>query len=194
MMGIGNNTDNVNYKNALIGTGTQYVDTGIPVTDSTVIKASVYIESFNRDYMNVFGTYLNECGCIRQSNASMLGFPYRGNSEVVNYMEITIPGQFDILYDLPNKTFGINGTHRAFNGANTQKLSNQTMWIFAKKQYGNNPNRIGSFKLYSFSMEELGKKIIYLLPALDSSGIACLYDKVSGRYFYNIGTGQFEYE
>ena len=68
------------------------------------------------------------------------------------------------------------------------------MWIFAKKQYGNNPNRIGSFKLYSFSMEELGKKIIYLLPALDSSGIACLYDKVSGRYFYNIGTGQFEYE
>ena len=43
-------------------------------------------------------------------------------------------------------------------------------------------------------MTKAGEKVIDLYPALDNQGIACLYDMVSGKYFRNSGTGEFEYE
>ena len=44
------------------------------------------------------------------------------------------------------------------------------------------------------TVSSAGEKVIDLYPALDDQGIACLYDMVSGGYFYNSGTGEFEYE
>lgn len=31
------------------------------------------------------------------------------------------------------------------------------------------------------------------IPVLDSNGVPAMYDRVSGQYFYNLGTGQFKY-
>lgn len=48
-----------------------------------------------------------------------------------------------------------------------------------------------SYKLYSFKIYDNGNLVFEGLPAKDPDSIPCLYDTVSGGYFYNAGTGSF---
>lgn len=194
-MGTGNTTDKVNYKNALIGTGSQYIKTNAAVTDNTIIRCSLYIENWNRNYMNLFGTGANDSGVIQNDGYDSLGFLYKGYNQQVNTIEFIPPNKADIFIDYKNKIYTLNGTTKNF-GNPLYSFQNGVMWIFAKPNVvgGNVPNIIGTFKLFSFSMKENGITVLDLKPCLDEEGIPCLYDKISKSYFYNSGTGQFEYE
>ena len=46
-------------------------------------------------------------------------------------------------------------------------------------------------KLYSFKAYNDNVLIRDFIPILDSDGVACMYDRVSGTIFYNAGTGDF---
>ena len=48
-------------------------------------------------------------------------------------------------------------------------------------------------KLYYFRLREEGKLVRDFIPVLDWSDIACMYDNVSKGFFYNAGTGTFNY-
>jgi len=48
-----------------------------------------------------------------------------------------------------------------------------------------------SFRFYSFKIYDDGTLIRDFIPVLDPNGVACMYDTVSGEYFYNAGTGDF---
>jgi hypothetical protein len=48
-----------------------------------------------------------------------------------------------------------------------------------------------SGKIYSFLVYENNTLIQDLRPALDYNNVACMYDMVTGKYFYNQGTGEF---
>ena len=46
-------------------------------------------------------------------------------------------------------------------------------------------------KLYSAQITEGTEIIKDFIPVVDKNGVACLYDKVSGEFYYNKGTGNF---
>lgn len=186
--------DGIHYLKSIISTGKQYIDTGVPVTDNTVIYASFYIEAFHINYENYFGSYLNLCACIREGGSTALGFPFKGNPETVNSIPAKPPLKCDVAINIPEEKYIFNGTESQFKRNNNHDLGDWSMWIFAKRNNNQKVDVPGSFKLYSFSMEELGEKKIDLRPALDPSDIACLYDTISCRYLYNQGNGVFEYE
>lgn len=48
--------------------------------------------------------------------------------------------------------------------------------------------------IYNFKIEEDGKLIQNLIPYLDKDGVPCFKDTVTGKLFYNQGTGEFTYE
>ena len=99
----------------------------------------------------------------------------------------------DIAIDIAQKKAVVNEAEINLQ-VGTNEI-NTTMCIFAKKRLDQDVLDVpGSFKLYSFAMTKAGQKVIDLYPALDNQGIACLYDMVSGKYFHNSGTGEFEYE
>jgi len=50
-----------------------------------------------------------------------------------------------------------------------------------------------SVKIRRCWYEENGVRKIDLGPALDSNGVACMRDSISGTYKYNSGTGDFIY-
>lgn len=52
----------------------------------------------------------------------------------------------------------------------------------------------GSIHMASFSMSRNGITLLQFVPALDQSGVPCMYDMVSKKPFYNQGTGEFLYE
>lgn len=50
-------------------------------------------------------------------------------------------------------------------------------------------------RIYSFSVTDntTSSKVLDLIPVLDSNNVPCMYDKVSGTFLYNQGTGVFNY-
>lgn len=55
----------------------------------------------------------------------------------------------------------------------------------------NNVDYRGLAKIWSYKHYRNSALICDLIPVLDSDGVACMYDKVSGKFFYNKGTGEF---
>ena len=83
------------------------------------------------------------------------------------------------------------------NGTNVQEDTNRKFFLFASQNNSNrntanlSPN--SKFIIYNCVIKNtINNKILRdMVPVLDGLGTPCLYDKVSGRYFYNQGTGDF---
>lgn len=48
-------------------------------------------------------------------------------------------------------------------------------------------------RIYDFKIYDNNTLIQHLRPCLDYNNVACMYDMVTGKYFYNQGTGEFKY-
>ena len=46
-------------------------------------------------------------------------------------------------------------------------------------------------RIWKYTHKRNGKLIRDLVAALDENGVVCMYDKISGTFFYNKGTGTF---
>lgn len=181
----------VNFVRSLISTGTQCIDTGIIPDDETVIEASLYIEAHHKVYESYFGCSGKQLGLTRESSQiNKLRIADRGSITTFGFV---IPNKMDIAIYIAQRKATVN--EERVNLAFGKYDIRTTMCIFAKKkEYSDALDVPGIFKLYSFAMTKAGQKVIDLYPALDDKGIACLYDMVSGKYFHNSGTGEFEYE
>ena len=181
----------VNFVRSLISTGTQCIDTGIIPDSETVIEASLYIEANHKGYENYFGCMANQCALMW--NASQINSMRTSIRDTNTNFSFVVPNKMDIAIDIAQKKAVVNEAEINLQ-VGTNEI-NTTMCIFAKKRLNSDALDVpGIFKLYSFAMTKAGEKVIDLYPALDDQGIACLYDMVSGEYFYNSGTGEFEYE
>lgn len=181
----------VNFVRSLISTGTQCIDTGIIPDDETVIEASLYIEANHKGYENYFGCSGNQLSLTwNVSQINWMRIAVRDSFTVIGFVT---PNKMDISIDVSQKKAIVNEEEKNI-AVGTNEIST-TMCIFAKKRLNSDVLDVpGIFELYSFAMTKAGQKVIDLYPALDDKGIACLYDMVSGKYFYNSGTGEFEYE
>lgn len=183
---------NVQFVKALISYGTEYIDTGVAVDDTTIVHASLYIEVWNKDYENLFGAPLNQFGAIRTMGFNEIGILYKGQSEFVYIFPCTPPVAMDIVINASTNTATVNGTTRAISG--TIVFSDKPLWIFTKANSSGGVDVPGAFKLYSFTITKGGALVRDFVPALDGAGTPCLYDMVSSTFFYNAGTGEFGYE
>lgn len=154
-------SDDVHYLKSLISTGTQYIDTGIPVTNNTIIRASFFIEAWHKSYENYFGTIRNRCACIYSNLKDELGFPYKNLTESTNRAKCVPPLDCDVVIDTNKNTYELNGNQRVYN-ASTENFDfgDFPMWIFAKRRNESNKELDvpGIFKLYSFLWKNQGNK------------------------------------
>lgn len=71
-------------------------------------------------------------------------------------------------------------------------LGNAPLTIF--NQLSNiGANRCSKLRMWSFYVLRGGSKVLDLRPALDYNNVPCMFDMVTGKYFYNQGTGEFKY-
>ena len=49
-------------------------------------------------------------------------------------------------------------------------------------------------KMKYFRIIENGKIVVDLIPVLNESGTACMYDRANNKFYYNQGTGEFSYK
>lgn len=184
-----NQLNGIKVIKSITSTGTQYIDTGIiPNADFTY---EMELEDTNMtNFENYFGVGSSEMRVLRSGTNQIkrIIFDYFG--------EIRPDNEFDIITKIKvekNKIY-INDNFITEKTVTTTRPFTKSLLIF-QARYLNNLDVYGIFKLYKFKVwNENNDMVLNLIPVLDNNNIPCLYDTLSKKYFYNSGTGQFEYE
>lgn len=100
---------------------------------------------------------------------------------------------YEITFDVPNSLVTINNDN--YTGSQCSwgsPAANPTYPIYVgANNRANSGYRASGAKWYAFHIIQSGVKVIDLVPAIDENNVVCFYDKVSGNYFYNAGSGTF---
>lgn len=173
-------------------TGTQWIRTGIFPDDNT-IKCEVKIAYSSTSTGQLMGS--GTSGSARfnfgiESRKFRFGFGgswFDANSEVTT--PDTNPHVF--ILDASTKTGYVDGVPQTTTN-NYIATGSHVFMLFARgaSNSAENGNRTKG-KLYYVKLWNKGELVRDLIPVLDEEGIACMYDNVSGEFFYNSGTGQF---
>jgi hypothetical protein len=183
----------------------QYIDTGIILDPNYCRLEFKYNRRTASDNDKLFGSFDSSA-----AKYSMMFYmiPSSIESAHIAYGSIwpgltQIPGtdnriDHEVIFELsPNGLVptvdGITASTMPFS----QMQNTYTMYLYGVNtdgQFDTTRNayvRIYYFKIYNTSTYDLVRDFV---PCLDNNGVPCMYDKVSGQSFYNLGAGQFGYE
>lgn len=178
------------YKRELLyleSTGTQWID-----IDTTINTATDEVEFvFQNTEPNVYKWFFGE----HDNNARFgLGSGDGANKRNVAYGNNTYKVSDTAMYNTIH-TFEANQTGVFIDGAKVANFASfasiSTLYLFNLNLSGG--NYACSAKVWSYKHSRNGVLIRDLIPAIDANDIPCMYDKVSGKLFYNQGSGRFEY-
>lgn len=194
--GVIKNYTEVSY---LESTGEQYIDLGLYPTESVSRTKITFSFSDTTSNYAIFGgrneSSKNSFTLFALNTTAVNGFRFDVNSQN------SIATKDAIIFDPAHKyEFEYDGNYASITNLNTAEsksiyigppstLTSYPVCLFCVNTRGTK----GTFlkgKIYSFEYEDGGTKLT-LIPVLDSNGVACMYDKVSGKVFYNQGTGNF---
>lgn len=174
--------------------GTQYIDTGFKPNQETKIELDV--QSTSSTTSNVFAggrqAFQNNAYYISQQygDGSNAGYRFAYGTEIYD-----VPNTYQ---DVNRRVFVLDKNLAYFDNTLVKTFNVQTftspvpMWLFA----GNNNGSIQQaaiIKMYSCKIYDNGTLVRDFIPVLDSNNVACLYDLVESKYYYNKGSGTFSY-
>lgn len=178
----------VNY---IESTGTQYIDTGVKPSNSTKVDIKFMYNSLNGF---VYGSRTSSSGSGAHEfiiNASGLVFPqFDGQHNEVSSSYNKIGEE----YILSNSQSGAYINGNLIKSYNTATFSSKhSMFLFGLNQNGTVEYRKFIGRLYYCKIYNGDTLVRDFVPVIDGSNIACLYDKVEKKCYYNVGTGTFSY-
>lgn len=174
----------------LESTGTQWIDTKTTMIDGISIN-------FKINYKKISWTY----GTVLPSNNNYgfnSGFT-PSNAVYGEFLSTAYRMLTGVNYVIKHskKSFDINGIISEFPvGTYYNIASTSSIFLFCSAIVTTKSPTGGkaSAKIYYFNIFNNGIIIKELIPILDTQGRPCMYDKVSRKFFYNQGTGEFLYK
>lgn len=173
-------------------TGTQYIDTDVPAKSGLKADMKLMVVD-NSANSSVLGT-------ITSTGRIYLLYLLSTGKFGIGYGEVYGRGtlETDTIYNVATElTVGSQSMEVNTNKIYSSNLTNNIdlgldLYMFA---LNNNmkPANYASIKLYSCKIYQDDILIRDFIPVLNSQGVACLYDLVEEKYYYNVGTGTFEY-
>ena len=130
------------------------------------------------------------------SNAGFWGIKFKGGM-FYPYLDVN-PYQYnDVILNLdatdtkkPHLTLTIGDASSSPVVGST--VQNNTTYVMGGVKYGSNINYNNFMKAHYNRIYNANNELIQdLRPCLDGNNVACMYDMVTGTYFYNQGTGEF---
>lgn len=182
-------TSNINYVEYIEGTGTQYIDTGISGGTNAAYEISFNTLSSKRvNYEQYFaGDRASTIPKIYCSGNNIVAQVNAGTDKSLYAIADT---PHVVRYDADGKIY-VDGTFLYDCGSASEGWGNLSWYIFNSHEES---TLTSSMKLYYLKMYKDGVLERDFRPALDTNGVPCLYDEVTKQYFYNAGTGTFNYE
>ena len=183
----------------LESTGTQYIDTGVKGT-TTTIGVDVEWEFSNADSdMCIFSSRSNQI-----SNTFTLFWLKTSNNRArfdasgQIFFNDSINTSSNQLYRFTYKSADgdavmynlTNGNSETKTVGRITTLSTNNLYLFSSRDAG---MVVSYIKMYYFKLYDGDTLLRDMIPVLDWDMKPCMYDKVSGQLFYNQGTGEFLY-
>ncbi len=186
--------EEVNFIAYIESSGTQYIDTGYCAYKT---KTEITFQSTSKGTVNQFVM----AGWNTDNNRYYpVAYQYSENRFATANKENTYTklGDYDtvqhtIIYNDENNKVYFDGVEKA----TVSDLSTQTtnsIYLFALHNSSNAAQEyfIGRIMSVKITDKTSGTLVRDFNPALDNNGVACMYDMVTGKYFYNKGTGTFD--
>ena len=183
------------YLDYLESTGTQYIDTGFVPNYNTKVEIKFMITKLN------FDSFVYGSRTIMNGNDVHAAGIYRTMAHVIF--------QFNADRGNMSKPIELNRNYVIINDKTGGYLDDEILKKYTYTDFQ------GTFNLYLYGINTGGMldnsqtfsgKIYYckiydgetlvrdFIPVLDKEGTPCLYDKVEKKFYYNQGTGEFEYK
>lgn len=162
-------------------TGTQYIDTNITATNDVDIEVTFKCSDTSPNYMRLYGDQTSGSYTVYMRDTSVTSWCFNsGDAVTINattsYRTIKYLGSTGQVY-LDNAYLST-----ATRSGNTGRK----LWLFR------GGDRYSKFNLQKCRIWASGTLVRDFIPVKRTSdNVVCLYDKVSGTYFTNIGTGTF---
>lgn len=160
--------------------GTQYINTKTVPNNTTKIELSLEDTDTKIDYERILGVG-GDLEVFRDSNTN--NFKLRIASSESSAFAILTNTKYKLVIDNTGIVLNDTTTIPLIKTINSTK----ELYVF----YSNGGDRYGSFKLYYMKIYNSNKLIRDFVPAKNLGGMIGLYDKLSGEFFYNAGTGNF---
>ena len=172
-------------------TGTQYIDTGYYPDSNTNAKYKVSLSSYTTYGPHLLSSKNYYFPLLRGYTNHIVG--KRGGTE---FSSTEISPVINTIYEIEAFWDGkiiINGEEIG-TLTNTGEADTTTLHLGAYGGDTSNTNYILNGKIYYCKIYNKNTLVRDYIPVLDKDGIACFYDKVEGKYYYNQGDGEFLYE
>ena len=177
----------------LESTGSQYIDTGINA-DSNMGFSMTY------SFTDLLNDIYSRMGAIRQSESNYIRHhtSRKGTSNSdIQYMLPTFTKELadatnkhTLVLDTVNSSIGYDGEVTTYSESAFD--CNLNYYLFARNEYLNDAASIScaKIKIYQAKIYSNGVLVRDFIP-VEYNNIGYLYDKVSGEFFANQGTGKF---
>ena len=179
----------------LESTGTQWVDTGI-VGSSNISVDILYKPTNVSSSSHIFGAR-NESAVGNGFGVGLISdqfvFDYNGRvtASNVNVYDIV---KYRIVKDKQNNSLYADGS-LVFSTPNTASTftTTATISLFSMRTNTAIPSSTRTGNIYYCKIYDNGTLVRDFIPVLDFNNTPCMYDKVTDAYYYNQGTGSFNY-
>ena len=181
----GKATQRVNYVMWLESDGNAFINTGIYPNQNTKVEI-VFSSKYGAgsDYSTVFGAQVG----------------WGSNSFSMGSYTVSFGAQYSTALTLND-----NEEHTAVLGEGKLQVDGSYIWAVSQAQtfqitcpmylFGNNENNNVLYrskaKVFRCQIYDNGTLVRDFWPCYDPAGVACLYDKVEKKYYYNAGAGAF---
>lgn len=174
-------------------TGTQWINTGVSGSSNIGFEidfmTSNVVGPNSTDYGTIFGAFTSAStritlGTWNSSQVTTGGEMCWGSKTYNPYITSKTRMQVSILGTTLTTP---NGVQTTSSGTFT---SGATIGLFARNNNGT-ADQFSKTKLYSFKLYENNILVRDFIPCINVSGVAGLWDKITGKFYGNNGTGMF---
>ena len=178
----------------LEGTGTQYINTGLPSSNKTAVRAVAMVTPYAGAtiYHRLFGSdtatdpRLTLTLTVRETGVtfgSRFGSASRSFSSGITNADLEASA---FEYYVSASSAGVVGKKEQTNLLDAEWQCEVQTQLFCWES-----SMCAKGRVYSFTMKEAGVLKLNFVPALDPTGAPCMFDLVTRTPFYNSGTGDF---
>ena len=193
--------------------GNQYIDTGIKCTEGVGYDAKLEFISFGTNYygIDVFGADAGRSDGrgrwglnVRSAHNELWMFNFNATSTEQsmitpdNQNPFYPTSQINVIKQpftssLLNSILSMNEYSKqcVAGSGDAPYVENLNVFLFKANLNGSGTQGNPSLKLYWFKLYQGSSLVRDFIPCQDSNNVYCLLDKVSGQFFYNLGTGNF---
>ena len=182
----------IHYVDYLESTGTQYIDTGVKLTNNHSVELDYELTNASQSRAGLFGS-LNMTGSNQGRFGSLLSPSNRylehGYGSGNDYWQQGLPDtKRHKLYQKKNELYFDETLIHTFNTATFNLDINAYLGNFVYTNY-----TPALAKYYGSKWWDGDTLIREYLPAIDENGVAFMFDRVSHTIYDNAGTGAFKY-